>query len=360
MSKAIEVDTKTFLRFWLVMAGLLLVLWFVAQAMTGLIIVGLSIFLAVAIRPLVKKVSSIGSKNRQGLSAGITVGGIVLVLAAVIAIVGPVVISETGRFISQAPAQIESSFGGWDGINEFGKTFGIDNAKDQIMTMIRNLSQSIISGFSSSVVSSMGTVLNFLSGAILVIVLTILFSTQGPELLNKFWGVMGKKDSKKAAAAQRITNKIADVISKYMSGQVAVALLDGMVVGVAVFVLSLIFGFSSGLTFPMAMIAMVFYLIPMFGPLITAVLVTLLLFFSSPAGAAAFIIFYGIYAEIENNVIAPKVQSNSLKLPTLVILVAITIGVYMFGLVGAIISIPIAGIIKVLIDEYPNLKELSE
>ena len=58
--------------------------------------------------------------------------------------------------------------------------------------------------------------------------------------------------------------------------------------------------------------------------------------------------------------IAPKVQGTALKLPPIAILIAITIGTYMFGLIGAIIAIPIAGCIKVLIDEYPKIRELRE
>ena len=63
---------------------------------------------------------------------------------------------------------------------------------------------------------------------------------------------------------------------------------------------------------------------------------------------------------MQGNIIAPRVQGNHLSLPPLVILVAITLGMYMFGLIGAIISIPIAGIIKVLIDATPKMRVLAE
>ena len=63
-----------------------------------------------------------------------------------------------------------------------------------------------------------------------------------------------------------------------------------------------------------------------------------------------------MYSQIENNVIAPKIQGDALNLKPLVILCAIVIGMYMFGLLGAIIAIPIAGCIRVLVDEYPNIR----
>ena len=73
-----------------------------------------------------------------------------------------------------------------------------------------------------------------------------------------------------------------------------------------------------------------------------------------------FAIIYIVYAQVENNLIAPKIQGDALKLQPVVILCAITIGMYMFGLLGAIIAIPIAGCIRVLIDEYPNIKAARE
>ena len=110
----------------------------------------------------------------------------------------------------------------------------------------------------------------------------------------------------------------------------------------------------------MGLVAAFFYLIPMFGPIITAILVTLLLIPSSLWAGLIFLISYIIYAQIENNLISPKIQGKGLNLPPLLILVAVTIGIYAFGLIGCVIAIPVAGCIRVIIEELPNLKELSE
>ena len=72
------------------------------------------------------------------------------------------------------------------------------------------------------------------------------------------------------------------------------------------------------------------------------------------------LVFYIIYAQIENNIISPKVQGKGLSLPPLLILVAVTIGIYSFGLIGCIVAIPIAGCIKVFVEEYPALKGSKE
>ncbi len=358
MSRSIQVDTKTFIRFWLVVAAILVIILLLGQALGGLLIVGAALFLAIAIWPLVKKVDKTinKKKSRLGLSAGLVVGGVVLIFLFAVMVIAPALITETSRVVSTAPEQIQKTISSWDGINDFGQMFGISDAKTQIINGIKQFSTNLLPSIPQTLFASIGAVASTITNLILVVVLTILFLTQGPGLIDSFWHKMGNKNSEKTALAQEITGKLANVVARYVTGQVLVAILDGLITGLAVFVLSLIFGFSSGLALPMGMIAMIFYLIPMFGPIITAILVSLILFFSSPLAALSFLIFYVIYEQIENNVIAPKVQGNSMSLPPLIILCSIVIGMYMFGLVGAIISIPIAGCIKVLIDEYPKIR----
>ena len=58
--------------------------------------------------------------------------------------------------------------------------------------------------------------------------------------------------------------------------------------------------------------------------------------------------------------IAPKIQGDALKLRPVVILCAIVIGMYMFNLLGAIIAIPIAGCIRVLVEEFPNFRAATK
>ncbi|MBR0431970.1 AI-2E family transporter [Candidatus Saccharibacteria bacterium] len=362
MSKAIEVDTKTFIRFWLVILGLGLVALFLWKALTGLVIVGISIFLAIAIKPLVKKVDQFDKKKKRPvLSATVAYIIVMGVICVVFAVIGPVVINETVRFVGQLPETFQETLGGWDGINNFGQSIGVENLQGEITIALQGFSNDFVKNFGTTLVSSVSTIANVLTASVLVLVLTLLFLLEGPGLVDSIWKAIGGNDEKNRSAkvVRRIVGRMADVVSVYMSKQVTIALLDGLVVALTVFVLSLIFGFSSSLAFPMGLIAAIFYLIPMFGQIISTVLVSLLLFFSSPAAALTFAIAYIIYAQIENNAIAPKIQGDALNLPAVVILASITIGMYMFGLLGAIIAIPIAGCVKVLIEEYPNIKAIG-
>ena len=127
MSKRIETDLQTFVRFWLVPIGIILVIFLIEKALTGLIIIGISIFLAIALRPLMQKVNGFFTKHfgrdkkHQTVSAVLAYLIVVLVLGTIIAIVGPVVVNETARFVQHFPETFETTFGGWEGINNFGR-----------------------------------------------------------------------------------------------------------------------------------------------------------------------------------------------------------------------------------------------
>ena len=253
---------------------------------------------------------------------------------------------------------IENNFGGWDGINNFGRSIGIADLHTEITNAVNNLSQSILNDFGNNFMASVSGIADIGMKVVLVLVLTLLFLLEGPMLVNMFWKSIstGEQNKKPILVAQRVLSKMANVISTYVSRQMIVAVMDGCASASIVFIISLFTNVSSSLAIPMGMITMIFYMIPMFGQFIGGTLVTLILASTNPLAGIIFAVIYILYAQIENNIIAPKVQGNALNLPAVFILCAIVIGMYMFGLLGAIIAIPIAGCIRVLIDEYPNIK----
>ena len=364
MSKTIGTDTKTFLKFWLIPVAIYAVWLFVQNAATGLIIVGISIFLALALKPLVRRVNDFFNrrfgtqKKHQTASAVLAYLIVVFVIGGVLAIVGPVVINETAKFIQQAPEMFDKNFGGWEGINDFGRNIGINNLQADLTNALSSLSKTLLSSFGSDVVASVSGIASVVMEVVLVLVLTLLFLLEGPGIMDLVWKSLrdGEENKKSVTVSKRVMMRMANVVSTYVSRQVIVAVIDGCASGLIVFVVSLFTNVSTSLAIPMGMITMLFYLIPMFGQFIGGVLVTLILLFNSPLAAIIFAVVYIVYAQIENNIIAPKIQGSALNLPAVVILVAIVIGMYMFGLLGAIIAVPIAGCIRVLIDEYPNIR----
>ena len=365
MSKRIvETNTKTFIKFWLVPLGIGLVLLFIAAAREALVMIGIAIFLALALRPLVNWVNRIfekrfgAEKKFRTISAVLAYLIVVIVIGGIIAIVGPVVVSQTATFVQKFPETFEKTIGGWDGVNNFGRTIGIENLQAEIGSAFENLSKQLSSVIGPNLVSSVSGAATGITKIFLTLILTLLFLLEGPKLLQSFWRLVssGDENPRMVKVSKRIAKECSDVVSIYVSRQAMIAVLDGCVSCLIVFILSLFTDIEGSLAIPMGLITMVFYMIPMFGQFIGGTLVTLVLLFTNPLAALIFAVVYIIYAQIENNVLSPKVQGGALRLPAVVILCAAVIGMYMFGLIGALVAIPIAGCIRVLIEEYPSLK----
>ena len=148
------------------------------------------------------------------------------------------------------------------------------------------------------------------------------------------------------------------VVTGYVTGQLAVSGVGALSAGLVVFALSFFFpAVPMNLALPTIAVAFIFSLIPMFGATIAGVLITLLLAITDLSAAIIFAIFFVVYQQIENNFIGPTIQSKTVELSALAVLVAVTIGLYVFGLIGGIISIPIAGCIKVLLEDHYNRRK---
>lgn len=361
MKYTVDVDTKTFVRFWLVIFTIVALGFLIWKARFGLMLVGIAMFLAVAIQPLAARIKRLTGRQNSSFASVIAYTIIILAIALILAVVAPVVVDETIRFVRQFPETFETTIGGWDGINNFGHTIGVDNLQEQVVAALQSFSNGLVSNFSNLLVTGIGTVSGIITSVILTLVLTLLFAIEGPDLARSFWKLLeGKSKNSTLSAYRRLSDRIASVISSYVSKQVTVALLDGCVVAASIILLSLIFGFSGSIAVPMGLLALVFYLIPMFGQIISAILISLIVLFSSPIAAVIFLIFYIVYAQVENNFIAPKLQGEAQGLPTTIILSAIVIGIYAFGLLGAIIAIPVAGCIKVILEEIPTIRKARQ
>jgi predicted PurR-regulated permease PerM len=360
MSKAykVTVDTKTFIRFWLVILGFAVAIFLFFQAATGLLIIGAALFFALAINPLVRKLADLMPGDGMKLPIAISYVIVVGCLVAFLAIVVPTVINETVDFARNMPTTMRnvSDHFGW--INDFGRNFGTDNLLDQILNTIRDFSSSIVNNLGANFANGIGAVGSMLAGIILVLVLALFMLTEGQNILDIFWKMF--KGSKKSERARSVVNRMGNVVSKYVSNALTVALINACFTATATLIICLCFHLDLGLALPFGLITGVFSLIPMFGSFVGGLLVALLLAFNAWGAGLAFLIYTIVYLQIESNVVSPKIQGKGLQLPALVVLGSVTIGVYMFGIIGAIISIPIAGCVKVLLEEYSKTFESIE
>jgi predicted PurR-regulated permease PerM len=106
------------------------------------------------------------------------------------------------------------------------------------------------------------------------------------------------------------------------------------------------------LAIPIAVIVFTMGLIPMFGATIGAIIAGILIAINSITAAIIFLVYYFIYQQIENNFISPTIQSRAVEISALTVLISLTIGLSLFGILGGLISIPIGGCLRVLLLDH--------
>ena len=346
----VTVDTKTFIRFWLVILGFAAAGFLLFKAATGLLIIGAALFIALAINPLVRKLAKV--IPGKGVKLPIAIAYLIVIgcLTAFLAIVIPTIVNETVNFAKNLPETVKTVSNSFSWLNDFGESIGIKDLQGEIVNNVQNVSTGIAKDLSANFATSIGAIGSFLAAFILILILALFMLTEGPAIVEQFWNNF--KGDPQSERAHHVFDRMADVVSKYVSNALTVALINACCTATMVFVLALFFRLDPGLALPFGLITGVFSLIPMFGSFIGGALVALLLAFNVWGAGLAFIIYTIIYLQIEANLISPKIQGKGLQLPALAVLAAVTVGVYMFGIPGAIISIPVAGCIKVLIEEY--------
>lgn len=351
MRVRIEIDTNTFVRFWLVVIGFGLAGLMIYSARSALIIVAVALFLAIALnRPVAKLASILPGKSRLGGTA-LAYVSIVVLLGAVFWFVIPPVIQQSAKFAQTIPSLVDEVGIRWSGLSDFIDQNHLRPQVDAALDDLRDRSSDWAANAGANILGSVGSVISFIVSLFLVIVLSFLMLLEGPDWMKRLWGLY--RDKEKRDRHKSVLNRMYGVVTGYITGQLVVAAIGALSAGACVFILSFFFEqVSANLSMPTMLIVFIFTLIPMFGVLIAGVLVGLLLLFNSFTAAIIYVAFFIIYQQIENNVISPAIQAKQVELSALAVLVAVTIGVYVSGIAGGVIAIPIAGSIKVLIEEY--------
>lgn len=351
MKTRIDIDTKTFVRFWLVVIGFGFVIFAIYYARVALIILGVSLFLALALNSPVSRISRLlPGKSRVGATA-IAYILVVVLLGAIVTLVIPPIVQQTAKFVQNVPAYVDTATNQWKGLSSLIDQYNLKPQLDQAVNSIKESTASLASNVGQSVITGVGSVLAFLTGALLVLVLTFLMLIEGPMWMERLWKLY--RNDRKMKTHKRVLSRIYGVVNGYVTGQLTVSSIGATFAGLTVFVISLIFPqIPSALAFPTAAITFVLSLIPMFGATIGGILITALLAFNAPIAAIIYAIYFVVYQQVENNFVSPHIQAKKIELSALAVLGSVTIGLYMFGVIGGIIAIPIAGSVRVLVDEY--------
>jgi predicted PurR-regulated permease PerM len=138
-----------------------------------------------------------------------------------------------------------------------------------------------------------------------------------------------------------------DAFSETVGGYVRGVAISAVIVGVLSYIGLTIIGVQYALV--LALVAAFGELLPVVGPILAAIPAVIVAFFESPTQAVIVAVFYLVLQQVESNVIMPNVMKNQADVPPLLTLVAITAGGTLAGILGAVIAIPLVGVLKVMV-----------
>jgi predicted PurR-regulated permease PerM len=350
MKGSSDTSTRTFVRFWLVPLGLFIAGFALYSARSALIILGTALFLALALSaPVNRLVKFLPGNSRVG-STAIAFLVVIALLGAFVFLAIPPIIQQTAKFVQTVPSLVDTARDQWHGLNTIIDEYNLHDQVDQATRSLQEGASGWASSFGSHIASGIGSLLSVITGTILVLVLTFLMLIEGPSWMEKLWKLY--EDEDKRDYHRNLVHRMHAVVSGYVTGQLTVSGIGAMFAGLMVFVLSLFFNVPSNLAIPTAAITFILSLIPMFGATIGGILIASLLAFNDVGAAVVYLIYFVLYQQVENNYISPTIQSKRLELSALAVLTSVTIGLYLFGIAGGIVSIPIAGCIKVLFNAH--------
>lgn len=192
------------------------------------------------------------------------------------------------------------------------------------------------SQFGTGALAGASAVFELVTGTVLLMVILFFFLKDGGQIWNFF---LTPFKGERLARGRRIGHTSLRVLGGYVRGTAIVAAVDATAIGVGLAILQV------PLALPLAVIVFLGAFIPLIGATAAGVLAALVALVASGPGVALIVIIIVIAVnQLEGNFLQPVVMAQSLKLHPLVILVALTAGTILGGIVGAVLSVPIAAV----------------
>jgi predicted PurR-regulated permease PerM len=347
MKVKVDIDTKVFIRFVLVCLGFGLALLAIHKTQGALVLLGISLFLALALNPPVSLIArQLPGNSRVGATA-IAYLVVLMLLGGFLVLIVPPVIEQSAKFANTVPDLIDDASAQRFIFDDFIERYGLEETVDNAVESAKDQASSIAANLGNTLVGGVGTLLGGIANLLFVLVLTFLMLIEGPLWLQRAWGLY--EDSDKLERHRALVRRMYRIVTGFVNGQLTVAAIAAVSTLVVLLTLSATLGLPTNLAVPLSVIIFFMGMIPMIGATIGAAVVGLVLLFNSPTAALVFLVYFIVYQQIENNFIAPTIQSKSVELSALTILTAILIGVSLGGLLGGIVAIPIAGCLRVLL-----------
>ncbi|MEH3142897.1 MAG: AI-2E family transporter [Mycobacterium kyogaense] len=326
------------LRFVAVAAALWVLSWVIGKTWVILLPVALALILCTVLWPPVRWLRGKGLPPAP--AALLVLVAAVAVLAGIIAAVTPAIVNQAGELAEQATAgvvQVRDWLGG-PPLNISDAQ--LNSAVDAINDTLNSSSAKIAAGLFTGV----GAATSALVTVFTAIVVAFFFLKDGPGFLPWLRHVAGMPAAPHLA---EVMQRVWATLGGFIRTQALVSLVDAVLIGIGLVILGV------PLAYALAILTFIGGFVPIVGAFVAgglAVLVALVA--NGPVNALIVLGIIVAVQQLEGNVLQPWLQSKSMKLHAVIVLLAVTLGASTFGVIGAFLAVPVAAAVAVILRYY--------
>lgn len=302
------------------------------RRIVGLIVI--AAFFATILNPLVDALTRL--KIRRGVATSIVfLLGVAAFAGLVYTFVRP--IYDAGQsFARDVPGFVERARSGEGRVGELIKRYNIDEKVAENAPKL----QEALSNAGKPAVRAAQWVASGLLALLTIMVLSFLMLLEAPDIIGAFLALLSPRHS---VQVRRIGQDVARAVTGYMAGNLLISVIAGTVTWIFLTIVGVPFAGVLGLWVGFA------DLLPLVGATIGAIPTIAIAFLHSTGSGIAMVIFYIVYQQLENHILQPVVMSRTVNLNPLLVLLSVLVGVELAGFVGALLAIPAAGAIQVIV-----------
>jgi predicted PurR-regulated permease PerM len=330
--------TRQIARIMLTVAAFSALLYLLVQVRSTLLLLGIAVFLAVALGPAV---DFFQSRGRLPRAASILLVYLVIffVFGGVLSLIVPPVVNGATDLSRDIPGYV-SDLRGNKTIRNFDNKYDITS---KLQKEAQKLPDKL--GDAAGALQSIATgVVNAAFQTLTILTMTFFLLLDGKRMANFLITRFGRHREERLSG-------IAERIYRSTSGYVAGALTITSINGILTFIVLSALGVPFAV--PLAVMMSFFGLIPLVGATIGGVLILVVTLFTDfPSATIIYGIFLILYQQVENNVLQPFIFKRTVNVPPLAVIVGILAGSALLGVVGALVAIPIVAALQIVLKEY--------
>lgn len=319
--------------------GLALLVYWIGSHTTQLLLwIVAALFIALGLEPVVGWLENRKIPRPAGIlvSVAVLMGAVVGFFATLI----PTIVEQVSEIVQQAPDWVRN-FMDSDFFRSLDNQFGIrDRITEELDKFVKD--PAAMGGIFGGVVGFGSTVANALFGTLIVLVLSLYFLAALPAM--KKWGYrLAPRSRRKRVAA--LSEEITRSVGNYVIGQACVALLNATFAFIVMSIVGVPFALL--LAFVVALLAF----IPLVGGMIAGIVVVLVSLTEGWQAAAVYAVCYFAYLQFEAYFISPRIMQKAVAVPGAVAVISVIAGGSLLGVLGALIAIPTAAAVMLLVRE---------